>query len=145
MIREREAMILIWSRWGILVALLAGLGEATAALFDFGFRATAGIHTPERYGVIVLGLGLLIGAGYIWLFDRFVLTRHLDKPRLYQQQFQLQEPQTLADGTVQTHIERTVELSPRSTFFFVPFKYWWKIAGALGAVVFLLGLVSFRG
>ena len=39
---------------------------------------------------------------------------------------------SLADGTVQTHIQRTVPVTPRSTFFFVPIKYWWIVLTALG-------------
>jgi hypothetical protein len=42
---------------------------------------------------------------------------------------------------VQTHIHRTVEVKPRSTFFFVPFTYGWIALTALGGVVVLIGVV----
>jgi hypothetical protein len=135
-------VILIWSRWGIAVAALAALGLGAGFLVQAGFVAAGIILDPNRSSVLFAGIGLVIGAGFIWLFERYVLTRHLDKPRLYTQSLQLDQPQTLADGTVQTHIQRTVQRTPRSTFFFVPFKYWWMIVGILGAVIFAVGIVT---
>jgi hypothetical protein len=135
-------VILIWSRWGIIVAVLAGLGIGTGALIQTAMAAGT-TQDPSKSEVVFIGLGLVIGGGYIWLFERFVLTRHLDKPRLYNRSIPLDQPQTLADGTIQTHIQKTFEYRPRSTFFFVPFKYWWIVSGALGGVVFIIGIITF--
>ncbi len=135
-------MILIWSRWGIIVAVLAFLGVGTGYLIEVGFHAAGIAQDLGQASAIFVGLGFVIGGGYIWLFERYVLTRHLDKPKAYSQTVQLDQPQTLADGTVQTHIQRTVQVQPRSTFFFVPFKYWWIISAAIGGVVFVVGIVA---
>jgi hypothetical protein len=134
-------MILIWSRWGIIVAVLAALGIATGILLQSAFQGAGIVQYPDRSTALFVGLGLAIGGGYTWLFERYVLTRHLDKPRLYSQTIQLDQPQTLADGTVQTHVQRTVQSRPRSTFFFVPFTYWWIILSGLGGLIFVIGLV----
>lgn len=134
-------MILIWSRWGIVVALLALLGVGTGALIHAGFQAAGLVQYPDRSSALFVGLGIALSGGYIWLFERYVLVKHLDKPRLFNQTIQLEQPQTLADGTVQTHIQRTVQVQPRSTFFFVPFTYWWIIVGSLGALILVIGIV----
>jgi hypothetical protein len=135
-----EIVILIWSRWGIIVAVLAALGVGTGYLIELGFHAAGIVQDLGQASALFVGLGFVIGGGYIWLFERYVLTRHLDKPRLYSQTVHLDQPQTLADGTIQTHIQRTVQVSPRSTFFFVPFKYWWMISAAIGGVLFVVGI-----
>jgi hypothetical protein len=133
-------MILIWSRWGIVVAALALLGLGTGFLIQAGLLAVGTVQDADRSSTLFAGLGLAIGGGYIWLFERYILTRHLDKPRLYSRTVPLDQPQTLADGTVQTHVQTTFQARPRSTFFFVPFKYWWIISTAIGGLVFIVGI-----
>jgi hypothetical protein len=140
-LERRKHVILIWSRWGIVVFLLALLGIGTGVLIQLGFLAAGIIQDTGPSSALFVGVGLALSGGYVWLFERFVLARHLDKPRLYTQRVQLDEPQTLADGTVQTHINRTVQMRPRSTFFFVAFKHWWIILTAIGGVVFIIGVV----
>jgi hypothetical protein len=134
-------VILIWSRWGIAVAVLAALGVGAGLLLQGAFVGAGLVQSPSQSSAVFVGLGFAIGAGFVWLFERYVLIRHLDKPRLFTQTLRLDQPQTLADGTVQTHIQRTVQSRPRSSFFFVPFKYWWMILAILGGVVFVIGLV----
>jgi hypothetical protein len=134
-------MILIWSRWGIIVAVLAALGVGAGILLQAGMQAAGIVQDAGQSSALFVGIGFIIGGGFIWLFERYVLTRHLDKPRLYTQTVPLDQPQTLADGTVQTHIQRTVRVTPRSTFFFVPFKYWWIVSAALGGVVAIIGII----
>jgi hypothetical protein len=134
-------MILIWSRWGIAVAVLAALGVGAGLLLQSGLQAAGIVGNPAQSSALFVGIGFVIGGAFIWLFERYVLIRHLDKPRLYSQTVPLDQPQTLADGTVQTHIRRTVQVTPRSSFFFVPFKYWWIISVVLGAVVAVIGIV----
>jgi hypothetical protein len=138
---QGKNVILIWSRWGIVVAVLALLGLGTGFLIQAGYLAAVVTQDPERSSTLFAGLGLAIAGGYIWLFERYVLTRHLDKPRQYSRTVPLDQPQTLADGTVQTHVKTTFEARPRSTFFFVPFKYWWIISAAIGGLVFIVGIV----
>jgi hypothetical protein len=135
-------VILIWSRWGILVALLGVLGVATGLLVQAGLIASGIVQNPNKSIVLFVGLGFALGGGYVWLFERFVLLPHLDKPRQYVQTIQLDQPQTLADGTVQTHVQRMVQVEPRSTFFFVPFKYWPIVLAALGGILFLIGVFA---
>lgn len=133
-------MILIWSRWGIAVVALALLGIGAGYLLQLVFQAAGLVANPGAASGVFTGIGLAIGGGFIWLFDRYVRVPHLDKPRIYLQTSKLVQPQTLADGTVQTHVQSRVQVTPRSSFFFVPFKYWWIIVTAIGGVVFAFSL-----
>jgi hypothetical protein len=133
--------MLIWSRWGIVAVLLAALGVGAGVLIQAGFQAAGIASHSHQSANPFAGLGLMIGGGYIWLFDRYVLTRHLDKPRLYNQTFPLDQPRALADGTVQTHFQHPVQIQPRSTLFFVPFKYWSIVLTAIGGVLTVINVV----
>lgn len=137
-------MLLIWRRWGIVVVLLALLGLGTGLLIHAGFQSVGIVHGSHRSENLFAGLGWIIGGGYIWLFDRYILRPHLDKPRLYNQTVQLDPPQLLPDGQLQLSVERPVLAQPpqpQSTLFFVPFKYWSIVLVALGGFVIAFNAV----
>jgi hypothetical protein len=144
--RERTVVIFIWRRWGILVVLLALLGVGTGFLISAGFEGMGIVEKPADGSAqwsegLFLGLGWIIGGGYIWLFDIFVNRPHLDKPRFYNQTVHLDPPQLLPDGELQLSVVRPVLVQPpQSTFFFVPFKYWCFVVVALGCFVIVSSL-----
>lgn len=135
-------MLLIWRRWGILVVLLALLGLGTGLIIHAGFQSVGIVHGSHRSENLFAGFGWVLGGGYIWLFDRYVLRRHLDKPRLYNQTVPLDPPRLLPDGQWQLSVERPVLAEPpQSTLFFVPFKYWSIVLVALGVLVIVINAV----
>ncbi|SER23568.1 hypothetical protein [Microlunatus flavus] len=138
--------MIIWSRWGILVVLMAGLGAGSGFLLG----AIVGALVPGLAGSpaqgLFAGLGLIIGAVYTYLLDRFVLTPHLDKPR---QQFVMQQlPQPVGGQTyrqvplVHPETGQPIWVQPRSSLFFVPVRYWPAILASIGVLVTFLGFVS---
>jgi hypothetical protein len=137
--------MLIWSRWGILVVPVALLGLGTAMLVYAGLQGVGILEHSHQAESLFAGLGWMVGGAYTWLFDRYVLGRHLDKPRLYNLPYALERPYVYPDGSVQTHSVRPVTMQPRSTLFFVPVKYWSIVLIALGGVVFLVGVVRLAG
>jgi hypothetical protein len=138
--------VIIWSRWGFLVLLPLGLGAATGSLL--AWIVVPGEHEGGLYSVF-LGLGIVLGGFYTYLFDRYVIDRYLDKPR----QHVVLEPLAQPVGG-QTH--RQVPLvhpetglpvvsKPRSTLFFIPTRYWPVIFVVLGALVLFLSAISAFG
>jgi hypothetical protein len=136
-------MVIIWRRWGLLVIVLALLGLGSGFLLHTVVAST-GLIEPSSHRVenLFAGFGWLLGAAYIWLFDRFVNERHLDKPRLYHQTVPLHPPQPLPNGQWQYSTVHPVLLPPRpSALFFVPFKYWSIVFGVLGVVVIAVNAI----
>ena len=134
--------MLFWSRWGIAAIPLVLLGLATGLGIYSVVQETGFVSSSRQWEHIFNGIGWIIGGGYVWLFDRYVLTRHLDKPRLVDMTVSLDQPQRLADGTVQTHIQTRTQVTPRSTLFFIPFKYLWIVFAALGGVIMVANIVG---
>lgn len=142
-------MVIFWRRWGILVVVLGLLGMGTGLLIYSGLQ---GLGIAERHSDglahrsenLFVGLGWMIGGGYVWLFDRYVNRTRLDKPRLYKQTVMLDPPRPLPDGELQLSYECPVLAPPpESTLLFIPFRYWWIILVALGGVVIVIN--AFRG
>ena len=135
--------MIIWSRWGILVPLVAAPGVAVLALL--ALLVLPGGSANPTYGVF-MGLGLMLGGLTTYLFNRFVLEPHLDAPR---QQFVLERlPHPNGSQThrrvalVHPETGQPVWVRPRSTLFFVPFRIWPAIIVTLGALLTFLGFVA---
>jgi hypothetical protein len=140
--------VIIWSRWGILVFPFFGIGAGLGFLLKTLLGNSADSGSPVA---MFVGAGLLLSAVGLWFFSTYVVERHLDKP---QQAFFLQPlpvPVVHPNGVRQTHTQLPV-LHPetgqpiwtqrRSTFFFVPVRYWPYILGALGLLLFVIGVVG---
>jgi hypothetical protein len=134
--------VFLWSRWGIAAVPLVLLGLVTGHVIYSLLQETGFVSHSRYWEHIFDGIGWIIGGGYLWLFDRYVLTRRLDKPRLVDMTVSLDQPQRLADGTVQTHIQTRTQVTPRSTFFFIPFKYLWIVSAALGGAIIAANVVG---
>ena len=139
--------MIIWSRWGILLLPVIGLGIATGAVISAIVGAVAGGAVPEN---LFLGVGLVVAGVYVWLFDHFALP-HLDRPRQQVVLQPLAQPYTHPNGVRQTHQQvalvdprtgQPVWVRPRSSLFFVPVRYWSFILAGLGVVVTIATTVS---
>lgn len=131
---------MIWSRWGILVAFVAFLGLVTGEAIYIVLRNASILHDAAFRNCFV-GLGCIIGGCYTWLFDRHVLVPHLEQPRTYTETVELDEPEILEDGTVETHYQYEVT-EPRSTLFFIPVQHWWLVLTVIGNVVIVVNLLK---
>lgn len=139
--------MIIWSRWGIVVLLFIGAGIA----LGFGVGAAFGaIRSSGAHNGVFVGLGFVLSSIGLWFFNKYVVERHLDKPRQSVVYQPLAEPVKLENGTTQTHqvipvlhptTGQPLWTKPTSTFFFVPVKYWPFVLGGLGVVVFLINFV----
>jgi hypothetical protein len=139
--------MIIWSRWGILVLLFVGLG----VLLGFALAGITGLAAPSGpINGVFIGLGFILSAGLLWVFTRFVVGTHIDKPQpavLYEK---LAEPVRDENNALRTHrvipvlhpeTGQQIMTRPVSTFFFVPIRYWPYVLGALGAIIFVINLV----
>jgi len=140
--------MIIWSRWGILVfvsiGVSVGLGFGLKALFDPG-SPTDGALTN-----LFIGLGFIIGAGALWSFCTLALPK-LDAPKPLVLTERLAEPVRTEGGATRTH--RVVPMlhpetgeqvfsRPRSTFFFVPMRFWWILLAAIGLINIVIGVIG---
>ncbi len=139
--------MIIWSRWGILVFLFVGLG----VLLGFSLASITGLAVASGpiNGVFV-GIGLVLSAALLWVFNRFVVGTYIDKPRPAVMYEKLAEPVRDENNAVQTHrvipilhpeTGQQVMTNPVSTFFFVPIRYWPFVLGALGLVILVINVV----
>ncbi|GAB2589114.1 hypothetical protein [Microlunatus antarcticus] len=132
--------MLIWSRWGILLLPVVGLGISIGVIVGAITDAVTGASVG---GSLFLGVGLVLGGVFVWLFDRYALP-HLDRPR---QQLVLQplaQPYVHPNGVRQTHQQvplvdqrtgQPVWVRPTSSLFFVPVRYWPYVVAGIGLVV----------
>jgi hypothetical protein len=132
--------VIIWSRWGILVLAMLGLGAGTGSLLSL---ATGGSTEGPASGLFI-GVGLVLAGVYTYLLNHFVIARYLDKP---QQQFLLQrlpQPVVHPNGVRQTHERiavlhpqtgQPVFVRPRSSLFFIPVHVWPYVFATIGIVL----------
>lgn len=139
--------MIIWSRWGIVVLLFIGLGVG----LGFAIAGILGLveSSGPRNGVFV-GIGFMLSAVGLYFFDKYVLDKHLDKPRAAVIYEKLAQPVKLENGATQTHraipvthpeTGQQLVTKPTSTFFFVSVRYWPFVMGGLGILVFIINLV----
>ena len=140
--------MIIWSRWGILAFLFVGVGVG------IGFLLAAALGQADESGPVTgvfVGIGLLLAAVPLYFFDRHVVQKHLDKPRVLTVTRQLAQPYTHPDGRVQTHevvpavdpqSGQPLVVQPRSTLFFIPVRYWHFVLAGIGLVVLAINLVG---
>jgi hypothetical protein len=143
--------MIIWSRWGILVMLFVGLGVG----LGFIIKTLAGVEAKSGPTVgLYIGLGFILSAVLLFFAVRLTVGKIIDKPRPAVAWQQLAEPVKLENGATQTH--RPVPITdpdtgaqlytnPRSTFFFIPVKYWPYLLAALGVVLILINVVTLLG
>lgn len=140
--------MIIWSRWGIIAFFFVGIGIG----LGFLLKAVVGLgrETGPVSGMFV-GLGLLVAAVGLFVFDRFVVAKHLDRPRPMTVTRQLAVPYQHPDGRVQTHeavpivdqaTGQQVIMRPRSTLFFIPMAIWPFVIAAIGLTAFVVGTVG---
>ncbi len=148
MLATRVLVMIIWQRWGILVfvaiGVSIGLGFLLKAVLGLG-----GVDDNTLNGVFV-GIGFLMGAGLLWLFTALALPK-LDRPRPLVQWQQLAAPETDEQGRTRTHrpvpvvnseTGQQVWSTPRSTFFFVPMRFWVILLAAGGLLILAINLVA---
>ncbi len=133
--------MIIWSRWGILVLVMLGLGGGTGALLNLVFDPGA---TSGPGSGLFAGVGLVMAGVYTYLLNHFVITRHLDKPRQQVVLQPLPQPYVHPNGVRQTHQQVAVLhpetgqplfVRPRSSFFFVPVAAWPYVFAVIGVAV----------
>jgi len=139
--------MIIWSRWGFLAFLFIGLGVGA------GFLLAAAFGVVEDSGPVngvFVGVGILLSAVGLFFFNRYVMARHLDKPRALTVTRQLAQPFTHPDGRVQTHevvpavdgqTGQPIVVQPSSTLFFIPMRFWPFLIAALGVVLVVVNVV----
>ena len=140
--------MIIWSRWGILVLLAAMPGVLIGGLV--GTAMNDGVGNGPGFSVF-FGVGLVLSGVLVYSLDRFVIARHLDKPR---QQIVLQplaQPFTHPNGVRQTHQQvalvdpqtgQPAWVRPRSTLFFIPTRIWPYILASIGVLVTLVSALQ---
>jgi hypothetical protein len=139
--------MIIWSRWGIVVLLFIGLG------IGLGFAIGGATGLIERSGPVngvFIGIGMLLSAALLWVFNRFVVGVHIDKPKPAVMYEQLPEPVVDENNVRRTHrvipilhpeTGQQVWTNPTSTFFFVPLRFWPFVLGGLGVLLTIVNLV----
>ena len=139
--------MIIWSRWGILAFLFIGVGVG------LGFLLATILGVVEKSGPVngvFVGIGFLLSAVGLFFFNRYVMDRHLDKPRAMTVTRQLAQPYTHPDGRVQTHevvpavdgqSGQPIVVQPRSTLFFIPMRFWPYIIAGLGVVLIIVNAI----
>jgi hypothetical protein len=139
--------MIIWSRWGILAFLFVGLGVALGFLLA---TITGLVEDSGPVNGVFVGIGMLLAAVALFFFNRYVMDRHLDKPRPLTVTRQLALPYTHPDGRVQTHevvaavdgqTGEPIVVQPRSTLFFIPLRFWPFLIAGLGAVLIIVNSV----
>jgi hypothetical protein len=140
--------MIIWSRWGIVVFLFFGLSVG----LGFALKAVAAPGADSNAPVtnLFLGTGFILGALALWAFSRFALP-HLDKAKpsfVYQR---LPEPVRNDRGVTVTHrpvavvnqeTGQQIWTRPRSTFFFIPIRFWPYPIAVIGVVNIIIGLTQ---
>ena len=143
--------MIIWSRWGIVVLLFVGLGVGLGFLLA---NLTGMVQPSGPVNGIFVGIGLSLAAVGLWVFVKFVVGTHIDKPKPAVMYEKLAEPVKDANGAVRTHrvipiqhpeTGQQVYTNPVSTFFFVPLKFWPFILGGIGLLVFAINLAISLG
>ena len=139
-------MILIWQRWGIVVALFAVLAVGIGYLL----KGISGM--PDTGGVALglwVGVGLIISAALLWFAVRATVGKIIDKPTPVVVWQQLAEPTVDANGVKRTHAAvpvlhptsgQPLITNPRSTLFFIPVRFWPYILGGIGLLLLVLNL-----
>ena len=135
--------MIVWSRWGILLLPVVGLGVATGFVLGAVVVALAGGAGGDLPQNLFAGLGLVVGGLYVWLFDRYALP-HLDPPRQHFVLQPLAQPVTHPNGVRQTHQQvplvdpqtgQPLWVRPRSSLFLVPVRYWPYVVAGIGLVL----------
>lgn len=133
--------MIIWSRWGFLVVLIALAGLGIGGLLTAAFSSLLDPST------LFIGVGLLLAAGGIWAFNQYVLPK-MDKPVPVTvmsppsvDQFGRPIPphpvQAIHPQTGQPLFRR-----PNSSLFFIPFGIWTWVVGGLGALLLVVGAIT---
>lgn len=139
--------MIIWSRWGIVVLAFVGLGIA----LGFLIKSIVGIDATKGAGVgVFIGIGFILSGVLLWVFNRFVVGVHIDKPHAAVMYEKLAEPVRTESGAVQSHrvipilhpeTGQQIMTNPTSTFFFIPLRFWAYILPIIGVAIFVINLV----
>ena len=138
--------MIIWSRWGILLLPIVGLGIGVGAAVGAVIDAVTGADLAPN---LFIGVGLVLSGLLVWLFDRFALP-HLDAPRPQVVLQRLPQPVVQPNGVRQTHVQvpvvnpatgQQVWVRPRSSLFFVPVGIWPFVVAGIGLVLTIASAV----
>lgn len=145
--------MVIWQRWGILAffSMVFGalLGSGIAGVL-FPGSSSSGIAESGQW-LVSAGIGELIFAVLLWLFENRVIGHYIDKPQPVYNHYALEEPYTDHNGTVHHYqVSQAIDLrtgepqtsQPRSSLFFIPLRFWPYIQAGLGVTLLLLGFTS---
>lgn len=140
--------MIIWTRWGILAFLFVGVGVGLGFLLA---NLTGMVRPSGPINGVFVGVGLMIAAVGLYFFNIHVMDKHLDKPRALTVTRPLAQPYTHPDGRVQTHevvpavdgqTGQPIVVTPRSSLFFIPMRFWSFIIAGIGLVVFVANLFT---
>ena len=140
--------MIIWSRWGILVFVFFGLSVG----LGFGLKSLAApaVDSNAPISGVFFGIGLLLGATALWAFSTYLLPK-LDKASPAFVYERLAEPVTGVHGGKLTHrpvavvnqeTGQQIWNRPRSTFFFIPVRFWVYPIALGGLVSIITGLIG---
>ncbi len=139
--------MIVWQRWGILVFFAMGAGVG----IGFLIKAVLGLGDVDDNALngVCVGGGFIIGASLLLLFVNRALPK-LDKAQPVVQWHKLETPETDEHGRPRTHravpvvnaeTGEQVWSAPRSTFFFVPMRFWVFLLAGAGLVILVVNLV----
>jgi hypothetical protein len=140
--------MIIWSRWGIVVLPIAVVGVGLSWALGAGVGA---IHPNGTANAVFTSMGFVFGAVLLAVFNRFVVGVHIDKPRQAMLHEDLPEPVPDEYGRLRTHrvtpavhpeTGQPVMMSPTSSLFFVPLRFWPWILGGFGVVTTVISLAA---
>ena len=138
--------MIIWTRWGIVAFLFAGLSVGLGFLVESIFAP--GAPSGSKASVAFLGVGFVLGAAALWAFVRYAIP-HLDKPQPQFVRHKLAQPLVDHNGAVVTHqtvpvvnqqTGEQVYSRPSSTLFFIPIRFWPYLMAAGGVLTIFASL-----
>lgn len=141
-------MILIWTRWGLVVLVFVAVSVA----LGMGLKS---VFAPQLAGssggtALYIGIGMLVGAVALWFFSKYVLPK-MDKPQPLYTTEKLVPPIVNEQGVTVTQRQipvvnqqtgQQVYSQPSSSMFYIPVRFWPYVMAVIGAFCIYVGISS---
>lgn len=141
-------MILIWSRWGLLV--LAFIGLAVALGFALKEVLAPDLRASSSNTALYFGVGFLLAGAALWVFVTYVFPR-IDPPQPMWVSEKLAEPIVNEQGATVTHKQvaiidektgKQAHVQPTSSLFYIPIRFWPYVLAVIGVFALYVGISS---